>query len=135
MTIVSRGLALGHTLHTPQEDRFLSTKEELVDRMKVLLGAGPREQIVFARSNGASNDLERVTSIARAMIFEYGMGDEVSSRTLRADNYALSEETKRLRDDEQARLTDQAYAETVRLISKHRRRSTASPRSCSRRRP
>jgi cell division protease FtsH len=48
------------------------------------------------------------------------MGDEVSSRTLRADNYALSEETKRLRDDEQARLTDQAYAETVRLISKHR---------------
>jgi cell division protease FtsH len=48
------------------------------------------------------------------------MGDEVSSRTLRADNYALSEETKRLRDEEQARLTDQAYAETVRLISKHR---------------
>jgi len=121
VTIVSRGLALGYTLHTPQEDRFLSTKEELVDRMKVLLGGRAAEQIVFgAVTNGASNDLERVTAIARAMIFEYGMGDEVSSRTLRADNYALSEETKRLRDDEQARLTDQAYAETVRLISKHR---------------
>jgi cell division protease FtsH len=121
VTIVSRGIALGYTLHTPQEDRFLSTKEELIDRMKVLLGGRAAEQIVFgAVTNGASNDLERVTSIARAMIFEYGMGDEVSSRTLRADNYALSEETKRLRDEEQARLTDQAYAETVRLISKHR---------------
>jgi len=121
VTIVSRGFALGYTLHTPQEDRFLSTKEELIDRMKVLLGGRAAEQIVFgAVTNGASNDLERVTAIARAMIFEYGMGDEVSSRTLRADNYALSEETKRLRDDEQARLTDQAYAETVRLISKHR---------------
>ena len=121
VTIVSRGLALGYTLHTPQEDRFLSTKEELIDRMKVLLGGRAAEQIVFgAVTNGASNDLERVTAIARAMIFEYGMGDEVSSRTLRADNYALSEETKRLRDDEQARLTDQAYAETVRLIAKHR---------------
>ena len=121
VTIVSRGFALGYTLHTPQEDRFLSTKEELIDRMKVLLGGRAAEQIVFgAVTNGASNDLERVTTIARAMIFEYGMGDEVSSRTLRADNYALSEETKKLRDDEQARLTDQAYAETVRLISKHR---------------
>ena len=121
VTIVSRGIALGYTLHTPQEDRFLSTKEELIDRMKVLLGGRAAEQIVFgAVTNGASNDLERVTAIARAMIFEYGMGDEVSSRTLRADNYALSEETKRLRDDEQARLTDQAYAETVRLIAKHR---------------
>ena len=48
------------TLHTPQEDRFLSTKEELIDRMKVLLGGRAAEQIVFgAVTNGASNDLER----------------------------------------------------------------------------
>jgi cell division protease FtsH len=121
VTIVSRGLALGYTLHTPQEDRYLNTKEELVDRMKVLLGGRAAEHIVFgAVTNGAANDLERVTAIARAMIFEYGMGDEVSSRTMRADNYALSEETKRLRDGEQARLTDHAYAEAVRLLSKHR---------------
>ena len=60
-----------------------------------------------------------MTAIARAMIFEYGWATRSPSRTLRADNYALSEETKRLRDDEQARLTDQAYAETVRLIAKH----------------
>jgi ATP-dependent Zn protease len=54
------------------------------------------------------------------MVFEWGMSDNVSSRTMRADNYALSEETKRLRDSEQARLTDEAYAEAVRLVQKHR---------------
>jgi ATP-dependent Zn protease len=54
------------------------------------------------------------------MVFEWGMSDTVASRTLRADNYALSEETKRLRDSEQARLTDEAYAESVRLVEKHR---------------
>jgi cell division protease FtsH len=54
------------------------------------------------------------------MVFEWGMSDVVTSRTLRADNYALSEETKRVRDNEQARLTDDAYAEAVRLIEKHR---------------
>jgi ATP-dependent Zn protease len=54
------------------------------------------------------------------MVFEWGMSETVASRTMRADNYALSEETKRLRDQEQARLTDGAYAEAVRLITKHR---------------
>jgi cell division protease FtsH len=122
VTIVSRGQALGYTLHMPQEDRFLQTKEELVDRMKVLLGGRAAEEIVFgAVTNGAANDLERVTAIARSMIFEYGMGEEVSSRTVRADNYALSEQTKQLRDAEQARLTDEAFNEAVRLVGKHRR--------------
>jgi cell division protease FtsH len=54
------------------------------------------------------------------MVFEWGMADSVSSRTMRADNYALSEETKRLRDSEQARLTDGAYDEALRLLKKHR---------------
>jgi cell division protease FtsH len=62
-----------------------------------------------------------VTALARSMVFEYGMGDEVSSRTVRADNYALSEQTKRLRDEEQARLCDYSFTEAVRLLSKHRR--------------
>jgi ATP-dependent Zn protease len=54
------------------------------------------------------------------MVFEYGMSEVAPSRTMRADNYALSEETKRLRDSEQARLTDHAYGEAQRLLSKHR---------------
>jgi cell division protease FtsH len=120
-TIVARGEALGYTLNLPEEDRYLDTKEELVDIMKVCLAGRAAEQVVFGRvTNGAASDLERATQIARAMVFEYGMSDVVTSRTLRADNYALSEETKRLRDQEQARLTDGAYAEAVRLIAKHR---------------
>jgi ATP-dependent Zn protease len=54
------------------------------------------------------------------MVFDWGMSDAVSSRTMRADNYALSEATKRVRDDEQSRLTDGAYEEALRLLTKHR---------------
>jgi cell division protease FtsH len=121
VTIVARGQALGYTLNLPAEDRYLHTKEELVDLMKVYLGGRAAEQIVFGRvTNGAANDLEKVTALARAMVFEYGMSEVVTSRTMRADNYALSEETKRLRDSEQARLTDHAFAEAIRLLTKHR---------------
>jgi cell division protease FtsH len=122
VTIVSRGNALGYTLNTPQEDRYLHTKEELLDLMKVLLAGRAAEQTVFgAVTNGAANDLERVTELARSMVFEFGMGTEVSSRTMRADNYALSEQTKQLRDGEQARLCDHAFEEAIRLLQKHRR--------------
>src|SRR5205823_6044545 len=121
VTIVSRGNALGYTLHLPEEDRYLETKEELVDLMKIALAGRAAEHVVFGRvTNGAASDLEKATQIARAMVFEWGMSEVVTSRTLRADNYALSEETKRLRDQEQARLTDQAYADAVRLVAKHR---------------
>jgi cell division protease FtsH len=121
VTIVSRGAALGYTLNLPSEDRYMETKEELVDMMKIALAGRAAEQVVFGRvTNGAASDLEKATEIARAMVFEWGMSEEVTSRTLRADNYALSEETKRLRDSEQARLTDEAYAEALRLLEKHR---------------
>src|SRR5438874_5622560 len=121
VTIVSRGQALGYTLNLPAEERYLHTKEELVDMMKVYLAGRAAEQVVFGRvTNGAANDLEKATELAREMVFEFGMSEIVSSRTMRADNYALSEETKRLRDQEQARLTDEAYDEAIRLLSKHR---------------
>jgi cell division protease FtsH len=121
VTIVSRGNALGYAFYLPEEDRYLHTKEELVDRMIVALSGRAAEEVVFGRvTNGAANDLEKVTEIARSMVFEWGMSDSVASRTLRADNYALSEATKRVRDEEQARLTDGAYEEAVRLLHKHR---------------
>jgi cell division protease FtsH len=121
VTIVSRGEALGYAFYLPEEDRYLHTKEELIDRMIVALAGRAAEEVVFGRvTNGAANDLEKVTEIARSMVFEWGMADSVSSRTLRADNYSLSETTKSLRDQEQASLTDSAYAEAVRLLQKHR---------------
>jgi cell division protease FtsH len=121
VTIVSSGNALGYAFYLPEEDRYLHTKEELIDVMIVALAGRAAEEVVFGRvTNGAANDLEKVTEIARSMVFEWGMSEAVSSRTMRADNYALSETTKRLRDDEQAHLTDAAYEEAVRLLRKHR---------------
>src|SRR5580765_2165748 len=113
-TIIARGSALGYTLNLPEEERYLHTKEELVDWMIVTLAGRAAEQVVFGRvTNGAANDLEKVTTLSRAMVFEYGMGDTGATRTMRADNYALSEQTKRIRDTEQTRLTDQAYGEAL----------------------
>jgi cell division protease FtsH len=121
VSIVSRGEALGYAYYLPTEDRYVRTKEELNDSMKITLAGRAAEQVVFGRiSTGAADDLQKVTELARSMVFEYGMSDMVASRTMRADNYALSEETKRLRDQEQARLTDGAFAESVRLLTKHR---------------
>ena len=121
VTIVSRGHALGYTLNLPSEERYLHTTEEFQDLLKVCLAGRAAEQVVFGRvTNGAANDLEKATDVARAMVFEYGMSTVVTSRTMRADNYALSEETKRVRDQEQARLTDSAYEDAQRLLRKHR---------------
>jgi cell division protease FtsH len=120
-TIIARGTTLGYVLHLPEEERYLETKEELLAWMVMALAGRAAEEIVFGRvTNGAANDLEKVTQIARAMVFDWGMGESVTSRTMRADNYALSEETKRLRDSEQALLTDHAYEEAQRLLSHHR---------------
>jgi cell division protease FtsH len=121
VTIVSRGQALGYTLNLPSEERYLHTTEEFEDLLKVYLAGRAAEHVVFGRiTNGAANDLEKATELARAMVFEYGMSNAAVSRTMRADNYALSEETKRARDQEQARLTDEAFEEAIRLLKKHR---------------
>ena len=121
VTIVSRGNALGYTLNLPAEERYLHTTEEFDDLLKVILAGRAAEEVVFGRiTNGAANDLEKATEISRSMVFDYGMSRLVASRTMRADNYALSEETKRLRDQEQARITDEAFQEAIRLLQKHR---------------
>src|SRR5881275_1112165 len=121
VTIISRGQALGYTLNLPSEERYLHTTEEFQDLLKIYLAGRAAEQVVFGRvTNGAANDLEKVTALARAMVFEYGMSTVVTSRTMRADNYALSEETKRVRDQQQAQLTDAAYDDAQRLLRKHR---------------
>src|SRR5262249_34658552 len=74
VSIVPRGKALGYTLNLPQEDRYLKSREELIDYMKVLLAGRVSEQVTFGRiTTGASDDLKRVTDIAREMGYEDGM--------------------------------------------------------------
>jgi cell division protease FtsH len=79
ISIIPRGVAaLGYTQQLPTEDRYLLTKEELLDRIAVLLGGRVAEELIFGEiSTGAGNDLERVTDLARRMVTEYGMSREV----------------------------------------------------------
>jgi ATP-dependent Zn protease len=121
VTIVSRGQALGYTLNLPMEERYLHTKEELVDMMKVFLAGRAAEQ----SSSTALRTVPPTTSRRRRASrgrwsSSTAWARRCPSRTMRADNYALSEETKRLRDAEQARLTDEAYEEAIRLLTKYR---------------
>ncbi|MCS7191697.1 MAG: ATP-dependent zinc metalloprotease FtsH [Armatimonadetes bacterium] len=83
VTIIPRGLALGYTLNLPQEDRYLMTKHELLDEMTVLLAGRAAEEIVFGEvTTGAQNDLERVTELARRMVCEFGMSENLGPVTL-----------------------------------------------------
>ncbi|QOZ26739.1 ATP-dependent zinc metalloprotease FtsH [Bradyrhizobium sp. CCBAU 51753] len=81
VSIIPRGVgALGYTIQRPIEDRFLMTKEELENKMAVLLGGRAAESIVFGHlSTGAADDLRRVTDIARSMVTRYGMSEKLGS--------------------------------------------------------
>jgi cell division protease FtsH len=79
VSIIPRGYAaLGYTLQTPKEDRYLITKTELLNRIKVMLGGRAAEDLVFNEiSTGAQNDLQKATEFARSMVIEYGMTDRI----------------------------------------------------------
>ncbi len=121
ISIVPRGRALGYTLNLPEEDRYLKTREELLDSMTMLLGGRAAEEIVFgAVTTGASDDLRRVAEISRSMVHEYAMGTSITSRTVSAEGGAVSERTRQLRDEEQQHLADEAMRGAVRIINEHR---------------
>ena len=121
ISIVPRGRALGYTLNLPAEDRYLKTRDELVDYMTVLLGGRVAEQIVFgAITTGASDDLKRVADIAQAMVHDYAMGTASVGRTPDGD-VRLSETSLRIRDEERAELVEEGRRAAHRLISAHRR--------------
>ncbi|MFZ2446935.1 MAG: ATP-dependent zinc metalloprotease FtsH [Syntrophobacteraceae bacterium] len=83
ISIIPRGIAaLGYTQQLPTEDRYLMTREELLDRLQVLLGGRVSEEIIFGDiSTGAQNDLMRATDIARRMVMEYGMSERLGPMT------------------------------------------------------
>jgi cell division protease FtsH len=121
ISIVPRGRALGYTLNLPDEDRYLKTRQELVDHMTVLLAGRAAEELVFgAITTGASDDLHRVAEISRAMIHEYAMGTAITSRKVSAHGGEVSDRTRELRDEEQQHLADEARRAAVRLCTEHR---------------
>jgi cell division protease FtsH len=114
---------------------ILHTREEFIDWMKIALAGRAAEQVVFGRvTNGAANDLEKVTELARSMVFEYGMS-EGSSRGRCAPTTTRSPRRRSACATRSRRAcTDDAYAEAVRLITKHRTALDRLAQACSRRR-
>ncbi len=120
ISIVPRGRALGYTLNLPAEDRYLKTRDELIDFMTMLLGGRVAESLIFgAITTGASDDLKRVADISRAMVHDYAMGSSIASRQVAAEGGAVSDKTRQLRDEEQQHLADDAYRRAERLITDH----------------
>jgi len=121
VSIVPRGKALGYTLNLPQEDRYLKSRQELIDYMKVLLAGRVSEQITFGKvTTGASDDLKRVTAIARSMVYEYGMGTMIRSHQVPSDDYTVSESLRQTRDEEVQEIAEEAYRGAHRLLTDHR---------------
>jgi cell division protease FtsH len=121
ISIIPRGQALGYTLHLPDEDRYLMSKPELLDQLKVLLGGFVAEQLVFERTTtGAAGDLQRVVKISRAMIEEYGMGSQIFLAGGPGSEALTSQATLHRRDEEQQGLVDHAMFEARMLIMDNR---------------
>src|SRR3954452_16752982 len=121
ISIVPRGLALGYTPHLPTEDRYLKTREEMIDWMVVALGGRVAEHIVFHDvTTGAANDLEKVYEVSRKMLAEYGMGTQIGSRRMPLDDYSVSDATRRILDEEQQELTDLAMRRARKLLEGNR---------------
>ncbi|WP_283139264.1 ATP-dependent zinc metalloprotease FtsH [Rhizohabitans arisaemae] len=81
ITILSRGRALGYTMTLPMEDKFLATRSEMLDQLAMLLGGRTAEELVFHEpTTGAANDIEKATAIARRMVTEYGMSEQLGAR-------------------------------------------------------
>ncbi len=119
ISIVPRGRALGYTLNLPEEDRYLKTREELIDFMTMLLGGRAAEQLVFGSiTTGAADDLRRVAEIANAMVKEYAMG--TGSSSLQAIGDGAAESTRRVRDAEVLELADEAFRAATAMLDSHR---------------
>jgi cell division protease FtsH len=133
VSIIPRGIgALGYTIQRPTEDRFLMTREELQNKMTVLLGGRAAEWIIYGHlSTGAADDLVKVTDIARAMVTRYGMTEELGHVALEKDRRSLlstdqpfygpqehqySDETAATIDEQIRRIVDEAFDRTVGLL-------------------
>ena len=131
ITIVPRTMgALGYVMQTPEEEKFLNTKKELQAMLVGMLGGRAAEEIVFDTvTTGASNDIEKATSVARAMITQYGMSEKFGLIGLESvQNRYLDgrpvmncgQETASEIDHEVMKMLKEAYEEAKKLLSEHR---------------
>ncbi len=132
ISVVSRGMAAGYTKSLPEEDRMFYSRPQLMDRIAMALGGRVAEEVTFGEvTTGASNDLENVTQMARAMVTRYGMSDKLLPRTFgkREDMVFLGREISEQRDysekvaqeidDEVQNIILEAYSTAKRLLIEH----------------
>ena len=135
ISIIPRGIgALGYTLQRPTEDRFLMTREELENKMAVLLGGRAAERLVFNEiSTGAADDIDKATEIARHMVTRFGMSEQLGQMTYESQRpgflgetpFAMtrreySEETAREIDCSIRELVNQAFDKATAILTKYR---------------
>ena len=134
ISIIARGRALGYTLSIPDEDRFLQSKSEMIDNLAMFLGGRVAEEIMNDGdvTTGASNDLERATKMAKAMVTRYGMSDILGHQVYGEPNQEVflgrdfgstpdySQETANTIDEEVARLMTTAHDTAYRILSENR---------------
>jgi cell division protease FtsH len=133
VSIISRGQALGYTISLPTEDKFLTTRAELLDTMAMTLGGRAAEEIVFGEiTTGASNDLEKVTETAKQMVMRFGMSERLGPRVFGHDRSQpflgrefsaepdYSDEIAREIDDEVRRIVEDAHQASKDILSEHR---------------
>jgi cell division protease FtsH len=132
ISIISRGQALGYTISLPREDRYLTTKSSLMDRLAMTLGGRAAEELVFREvTTGAANDLEQVTSTAKQMIMRFGMSEKLGPRVL-GRNHDMpflgremgaepdySEEIAREIDDEIRRVIEEGHDRARQVLQEH----------------
>ncbi|HXR14065.1 MAG TPA: AAA family ATPase, partial [Solirubrobacteraceae bacterium] len=133
ISVVSRGRALGYTISMPTEDRFLTTRSELLDSMAMTLGGRAAEEVVFGDiTTGASNDLEKVTATAKQMVMRFGMSDKLGPRVYGHDHGQpflgrefstepdYSDEIAREIDDEVRRIIEGAHQRARTILGERR---------------
>jgi cell division protease FtsH len=131
VSIVPHGRgALGFTMQMPTEDRYLLTREELEDRLAVMLGGRAAEQVVCGTiSTGASDDIQRASELARRMVMEFGMSDKLGTVRYATQQYQFlsgdttttaSPETLKIIDEEVQRITGEQYERAQQLLMDHR---------------
>src|SRR5213082_1043497 len=132
ISIIGRGQALGYTISLPREDRYLTTKANLMANLAMTLGGRAAEELVFNEvTTGAANDLEKVTATAKQMIMRYGMSEKLGPRVL-GRNHDMpflgremsaepdySEEIAREIDDEIRRIIEEAHATAQEVLREH----------------
>ena len=132
ISIVPRGMAGGYTMYRPTEDKSFMSRTEMVENIVSLLGGRVAEKLILDDiSTGASNDIERATKIARAMVTKYGMSDRVGTITLGQNQEEVflgrdfaqakeySEETANLIDEEVKGIIDAAYKKAESILREH----------------